>query len=157
MPLAVLVLSWCVLFVGCSDAGTQGPPKRVRSCGELVGVAPVEPVVLGQDYFGCAVFAPVPCTKPVTEYSSLCGSDCGPAIAAKEDGDAWLVGCETRGPTVGCGGPDYREVICGVDPFENEVYWWAVNECDPFFVYYLDCWESCNEDHEPSGLACLQH
>jgi hypothetical protein len=109
---------------------------------------------VGEDYLGCPVFAPVPCTKPVAEYDSLCGTDCTPAIAAKQDGDAWLVGCETR-PGVGCAG-DYQERFCGIDPFEGETYWWSVNECDPFFIYFFDCWESCNGGGEPSRLACLE-
>jgi len=153
---ALLLAFACLalLTLGCNDSGPQGFPPKVRACGELEGVEPVEPMVVGEDYLGCPVFAPVPCTKEVVEYDSLCGDVCSPAVAAKQDGDAWLVGCETR-PGVGCVG-DYQEDFCGIDPFEGETYWWSVNECDPFFIYFFDCWESCDGGDEPSRLACLE-
>jgi hypothetical protein len=149
-----LVIAFLIPVAGCGDGGTQGPPKRVRSCGELEGVTPVEPVVAGQDALGCPVFAPVPCTKEAAEYDSVCGPDCSPAISTGANGDTWLLGCETRGPATGCVG-DFHETYCGIDPFEGEVYWWGMNECDPFFIYFLDCWESCDGDREPTQVACL--
>jgi hypothetical protein len=156
MRALAFLLAGSVALGACGgDAGSTQPPKQLRACGHLEGVESVEPVVVGADFLGCPVFAPVPCTKEVAEYDSLCGSDCSPAIGTKADGDAWLLGCETRGPAAGCGGPDFHETYCGIDPFEGVPYWWGLNECDPFFIYFLDCWEPCDESRSPTRNACL--
>ena len=74
-------LASCSLLVACSDSTTrndlpQPPAGPFRSCGELDGVEPVEPVVVGKGAFDCPIFAPVPCTEPKDGYNSFCGEGC---------------------------------------------------------------------------------
>jgi len=146
----------CLISLGaCGSDAPLERPTTARDCGELEGVEPVEPVVLGTDSFGCPVFAPVPCMKSTEDYRAICGTDCVPATALKANGDAWLVGCKTRGGAVFCGGPDYHEEICGIDPFKNEVYWWSVTECSAVFIYAAECWNSCDGSHGPTREDCL--
>jgi hypothetical protein len=157
MRVLLLFLASMLAVVGCNDARNEQrepeAPALLRKCGELDGVEPVAPLLLGKDRVGCPVFAPVPCTKPLAEYELVCGSDCGPRTATSVDGDAWFVGCTWQGPPDGCSGPDYELVWCSIDPFEGEEFWLTFRECQDPFVYYWDCWTTC--DGEPLGDDCL--
>lgn len=150
-------LFWAVVLLlaaaGCGESEAPGPPELVRKCGELDGVEPVEPVVVGQYPIGlgrdetgsCPMFAPVPCTEPVNEYASLCGTECVPQTAQSSDGDTWLVGCAWAMRGMPCGGLDFELVACGRDPYSNAGYWFEFRECEPAFLPFWYCWPTCND------------
>jgi hypothetical protein len=125
----------------------------VRKCGELEGVIPLDPIVLGhypielaRDETGsCPMFAPVPCTKPLSEYASVCGAECVPQTAEGSDGDTWLVGCARSTRGMGCSGPDFHLVQCSHDPYEGEAFWFEIFECRPPFVPLWFCWPTCDD------------
>ncbi|HSN83233.1 MAG TPA: hypothetical protein VLS88_11680 [Polyangiales bacterium] len=134
----------------CGDDGPYWthPPKALDSCGELEDVDPIAPEVVGQDDFGCPVFAPVPCVEPSESYEALCGANCRPKSMFDADGDAWLVGCEAiiEGPD-GCVEiePPPRPV-CLLDPFGAEEYWLFFGSgCrnDALFSPGV-CWATCD-------------
>ena len=130
-----------VAFVGCGDsAAAPEAPTLVRKCGELDGVVPVEPVTLGEDGLGCAVFAPVPCVRSKETYASVCGADCWPETAVTEDGDEWLLGC--RSNVAACLAPDAEPTprVCLLDPHDGGRFWGSRNAC---FVAAF-CWERCD-------------
>ena len=154
LPLPLVVV---LVASGCGDSTpAQQPPTDVRKCGELEGVEPVEPVVVGEfplpafweEVGSCPIIDPVPCTSPIAEYSSLCGSECTPQVAAGSDGDAWLVGCAWTHRGLPCGGPDYNEDHCVIDPLDGRAYWIHVDECDPVFLPMWLCWSPCDGDRE---------
>jgi len=127
-------------------------PKDRRSCGELDGVDPVAPVVVGKDDFGCPVFAPVPCTEAWESYGSLCGDGCRPESMVAANGDAWLVGCAAV-----VDGPDGRVEIepppppvCLLDPFEAEKYWLFFGSgCSNDALFSPGaCWATCDPDDD---------
>jgi hypothetical protein len=117
---ALFLLELGVFLSGCgeSPSATQRP-EVVRQCGELEGVEPVDPVIVGEYpiFLGeggmdsCPIITPVPCTKPVAEYVDLCGAECTPKTAAGADGDAWLVGCAWTMRGTPCGGPTTMKTI----------------------------------------------
>lgn len=89
-----LAFTCLLLLCGCGDTGAEPEaPKQVRLCGDLVGVEPVEPTVIGEDEYGCPVFQPVPCTRPRHEQEWACGPDCRTATAFDSEGDEWVMGC----------------------------------------------------------------
>ena len=153
-PLLLLLLVTSVSCANDSGAARQAP-EHLRYCGELDGVEPVEPVIVGEDAVGCPVFAPVPCTKSIGEYEQVCGLDCGPYTGTSPEGDSWLVGCARKPGFVGCGGPDLSLDLCGIDPFEGRELWFHITECQWPFAYFWDCWESCDGSRTPTGEACL--
>jgi hypothetical protein len=151
LPLLLVLL---VALSGCGDSTTAPErPETVRKCGELEGVQPVEPSIIGQfpipsgpdEVGGCPIIQPVPCTKPIAEYVSLCG-ECAPQVAAGSEGDAWLVGCAWRSGF--CGGLDYSEDFCVVDPQDGQTYWIHVTECSPAFLPMAACWSPCEGERE---------
>ena len=161
---ALFLLVLGVFLSGCgeSPSATQRP-EVVRQCGELEGVEPVDPVIVGEYpiFLGeggmdsCPIITPVPCTKPVAEYVDLCGAECTPKTAAGADGDAWLVGCAWTMRGTPCGGPDYNEDHCVVDPNTDRTYWIHVNECDSVFLPMWLCWSDCGEERiEPPAEWC---
>ena len=105
---------------------TSWAPEQRREWGELDGVQPVEPVVVGEHplSFGlegsCPIIEPVPCTSPLDDYASLCGPDCWPATATHRNGDEWLIGCE-HSLRVPCADLDYMpKPKCYRDPSDGD-------------------------------------
>jgi len=150
---ALLIAFSCLglLALGCNDGGSQGPPAKLRACGELEGVEPVEPVVIGEHPLenglegSCPIFEPVPCTSAIDAYDSLCGPDCWPATATKENGDEWLIGCEYSLMTP-CADLEYvSKPECYRDPFNGDQYWYTYPGC-PSILEALFCWTRCNPD-----------
>ena len=148
-----------LLPCGCGDTGAEPEaPKQVRLCGDLDGVEPVEPTVIGEDEYGCPVFQPVPCTRPRHEQEWACGPDCRTATAFGSDGDEWVMGCAggSRPLPVGCidlePDPPPRS-LCVVDPFEGDEWWFGTNcaVANVFFVYQ-SCWAPCDA-HTDEALA----
>ena len=140
-----------LLSLGCNDTEPQGFPTNVRACGELDGVAPVEPMVVGEhpQLFGldgsCPIFEPVPCTSELDAYDALCGPDCWPATATHRNGDEWLIGCEYNLPTP-CGQLDYvPQPECYRDPFVGEEFWYTYPSC-PIVLEAIFCWTPCTPD-----------
>ena len=152
LPFALACL---LLLASCGDSTAQQAPRRVRSCGELEDVEPIEPVVIGEDVLGCPIFAPVPCTEPRAEYGAICGANCSPATATSADGDEWLLGCAGYPPFAGCGDLEYEPVTkCYVDPFAGNAFWYTFAGCNsPTFVSVI-CWSPCNENEEAPPDAC---
>jgi hypothetical protein len=152
--LFLLVLGVFLSGCGESDSAPQRP-ESVRKCGELDGVEPVEPVVSGaypidwgDEALSCPMFAPVPCTEPLIEYSSLCGSECVPQTAEGADGDTWLVGCAWARRGVPTTGFDFHLVQCSHDPYEGREYWLEFFESSAPFLPLAYCWPTC-EDGKP--------
>lgn len=151
--LACLLLS--VLSVACGDGGeavadSARRPERLRACGALEGVKPVEPVTIGTDIEGgCPVFEPVPCTQPRSYYDAYCGSECIPAVGISEDGDEWLLGCARWYPDMPCPLVDYRPVnLCGIDPFQGNTFWYTPRGC-PIYFFASACWSRCDSTEAP--------
>ncbi|MDH3652898.1 MAG: hypothetical protein OEN21_01390 [Myxococcales bacterium] len=152
MRLAFLVLSFNLLVAGCgSSRNSNQAPKQQRGCGELDGVEPVEPVVVGEHPLSlglegsCPIFEPVPCTSSLDDYASLCGPDCWPATGTHSSGDEWLIGCEysLRAP---CADLDYvPEPKCYQDPFDGDEYWYTYPSC-PIILEALFCWTPCDPE-----------
>jgi hypothetical protein len=140
-----------LLALACGDDSpywTQAPKDR-RSCGELDGVDPVPPVVVGEDDFGCPIFAPVPCTEPWESYHSLCGEGCRPRSAFSDEGDAWLIGCSAFIDVAACNDlepPD--QPLCVLDPFEGKPYWYFFSGSCSYVFIPLQCWDACDPDDE---------
>lgn len=153
MRALILLSSVWALLAACGDnSGLKQPPEVVRKCGELEGVEPVEVVVIGSypidlglgETGSCPMFAPVPCTRPIREYSALCGEECVPQTGTHPNGDTWLVGCAWTMRGMGCTGPDFHVVQCGLDPHRGEPYWLSFRECQPAFLPASYCWEGCD-------------
>jgi hypothetical protein len=83
------------------------------------------------------------------------GVRCAPWSATKTDGNSWLLSCAWTLPV--CGGPDYKALECGIDPFRGEQYWFWENECDPIPLYYYDCWTTCDGQREPTEINWHRH
>lgn len=147
LPLALASL---LLLSGCGDSppAQEEAPKRTRRCGELDGVEPVEPTVLGGDEFGCPIIEPVPCTRPRHEHEWACGSDCKTATAFRSDGDEWVLGCVGGSLNLPDGGADPEPdppPLCLLDPIDGER--WVFNiDCDlgNFLFAARLCWPPCN-------------
>ncbi|MFW2386910.1 MAG: hypothetical protein ACN4G0_01130 [Polyangiales bacterium] len=152
MRALLLVLAcFSLLTLGCNDGGSEGPPARIRACGELDGVEPVEPVVIEEDppSLGleqvCPTFEPIPCTSQIDAYDALCGPGCRPATATNENGDEWLIGCE-QSLMMPCGDLEYvRQTVCFRDPFNGDEYWYTSPGC-PIIFEALLCWTHCDPD-----------
>lgn len=145
-----LALSCPLLLATCGDSSpaTVEAPKRIRFCGELDDVAPVEPNVLGEDEYGCPMIEPVPCTRPPQEQEWACGTDCETVTAFRSDGDEWVMGClgGTLQQPDGCAPvePD-PPPYCLLDPSNGEE-WIFPFDCGgsaAFFVSRL-CWTPCD-------------
>ena len=157
---AILACS-CALLACGEDASHPQRPEAVRKCGELDGVEPVAPVIvgeypieLGRDETGsCPMFAPVPCTEPLSEYASLCGTECAPQTAEGTDGDTWLVGCAWALRGFPCVGFDFELVTCSRDPYSNDPYWFVFTECKPVFLPFSFCWPTCDDGETPNEPA----
>ncbi|MDH3728738.1 MAG: hypothetical protein OER77_14500 [Myxococcales bacterium] len=150
---ALLLVFSCVslLTLGCNDSGPQGAPAKIRACGELDGVEPVERVVIEENppslglEQDCPSFEPVPCTSPIDAYDALCGPGCRPATATNENGDEWLIGCEHSLMTP-CPDIDYvPKTECFRDPFNGDEYWYTYPGCSAVLVAIF-CWTSCDPD-----------
>lgn len=133
------------LLIGCGDTGSPSAPKTNRRCGELDGVAQVDPIVVDHDELGCPVFAPVPCSLPIDEYQSVCGPDCRPDTGTKANGDEWLLGCATRKGPIGCLDIEVPPIPpdCFVDPHVGDRYWYGLAQCE-IPIYSVFCWERCD-------------
>lgn len=156
--LLTLLCGLTTLLVACGgDSDTVPRSEVVRLCGELDGVEPVDPVVVGQypveraggGTGSCPMFAPIPCTRPFADYIAVCGDGCQPTTAVTPDGDTWLVGCNVDLTGVGCSDPDFESVECARDPYEGNPYWFTFRECLHPFLPYSACWRGC--DGAPLG------
>ena len=149
-----LLLASALLTVGCNDgdAAPLGIPEMLRSCGELDGVGPVEPVVLGQDAEGCPIFEPVPCTQPRAYYEALCGEGCGAGVARNADGDEWVPGCWANcAPVAGIDGDEGPFFACHDDPVSGETLWSIVAPCASLYDRMRCTWEPCEQVPTPLG------
>lgn len=149
MRVLPLALTCVLLFLGCGDAQSAGPPASIRSCGDLDHLSPYEPVTMGEDELGCPVFEPVPCTKPIEEYESVCGSGCLIATAAATNGDTWVVGCVAVEPVpFGQSCADSPSPpSCFVVPNSGQALWLIPeNGCGTLggAIAQQRCWEPCN-------------
>lgn len=151
----VLLVALSATLVACGDNSDPAqPPEVIRKCGGLEGVDPVEPVVVGQypielargEMGSCPMLAPVPCTRPIEDYLTVCGERCLPTTAVNPDGDTWLVGCAVNTRGMPCGGPDFHRVECGRDPYNSNAYWFEFRECQHPFVPFWFCWPPCDGD-----------
>lgn len=155
LPLAFASL---LLLSGCGDTAPYWtrPPEGVRVCGKLDGVEPVAPVVVGEDDFGCPIFAPVPCTGSRDSYDPFCGEGCRPAFGSASDGDIWLIGCGALVDFAGCADVEFPPTppVCVLDPFQSEPYWLYSGQGCPSSVFVsLQCWDACDpdDDRRPFG------
>lgn len=130
---ALPLVAFLAAVYGCgdSDSGLR-VPETVRKCGELEGVEPDEPAILGEDRLGCPFFAPVPCARPTEAYALMCGADCWPYTGVAEDGDEWLLGCRSRVP-VGCLDLESAPAppVCVLEPYYGRPLWlYPSNNCE---------------------------
>ena len=156
MP-ALSLLALVAFLAGCgASSSTPQRPEIVRQCGELEGVEPVDPVIVGSypvptasgGTADCPMFAPVPCTSPKAEYVPLCGEECFPQTAEGADGDTWVVGCAWRMRGIPTSGADWHHVQCSYDPYDGGEYWFEFFESSPVFAPVWQCWVTC-DDGEP--------
>lgn len=150
--LGVLIIAFLLLAVGCNDAGptSMGRPELIRSCGELVGVEPVEPVVLYEDPYGCPTFDPVPCTQPREYYDAVCG-DCWAGSAVNADGDEWVPGCLASCVVFGPDGSEGPFFICNRGPESGEMLWSAFGNCASLYERMVCTWPVCGDDEPLMG------
>lgn len=155
MRAATSSLLTLALLIGCGDTGSPTAPKTIRRCGELDGVAQVDPLVVDEDDFGCPIFAPVPCSLPLDEYRSACGPDCRPDTGTKANGDEWLLGCATTKGPVGCLDIEVPPIPpgCFVDPDVGDRYWYGSVQCE-LPIYSVFCWERCDGTGVDVPEAC---
>ncbi|MDH3656305.1 MAG: hypothetical protein OEN21_18755 [Myxococcales bacterium] len=155
MRLFILSLTLPAILVGCGgDSGSVPQAAVVRLCGELDGVEPVEPVLLGQypielingEIGSCPMFAPVPCTETGAYYKAVCGEGCVARSAVSPEGDTWVVGCSRDDRLRGCSEFDFERVECARDPYDGNPYWFTFRECQHTFFPYSFCWQDCAGD-----------
>lgn len=162
-PMRSLILLLGLMLAACGDDtdSTQQPdlvqrPGVVRDCGELDGVDPVDPVVVGQSSIehrgetrSCPMFAPVPCTRPLWDYRAICGEGCLPQTAVTPGGDTWLTGCVLDTPGMPCNLNDTEPaVVCLRDPYVGNPYWFWFYGCGSPFIE-LACWSVCDAEAPP--------
>ncbi len=141
-----MVLSCGFLLAGCGGVtDADQAPKQLRSCGELEGVAPVEPVVVAEDEWGCPVFEPVPCTEPLTAYEPVCGPECAPTTGVDANGDAWVIGCDISSDRPCADVYFDPPTQCFRDPFVRRELWYTSHGCHVFFGA-LSCWSTCDPE-----------
>lgn len=112
-------------------------------CGQLEGVEPVEPEVIGVGKYGCPIVRPVPCTKPQSQYRDVCGPDCWPATVLETNQEAtpWFAGCY---PGHACPDVDFNTFYCVVDPFVNRTFEFNPDGCQ--YPQQTECSTGCDPD-----------
>jgi hypothetical protein len=148
MRILLFLFACTFLLAGCDESTrADQAPKQLRGCGELDGTAPAEPVVVGEDDWGCPIFEPVPCTEPLSAYDSLCGSECGPVTGVGANGDAWLIGCDFTSQMPCADFLFDPPTQCFRDPFAGNELWYTSPGCHVHFGA-LFCWSPCDPETE---------